>query len=110
MVVIIIVDGQQVAVDVRVSQQHVGAGDAVEVLEEAVELLEAAGAVPPQGEAPVLGLELEERVTAAGGSTSYKGDTTPPSSTNRTRSSFSPRPATPDLRSSRHVYLHLLLT
>jgi len=59
-VVVVVVDGQQVPVDVSVAQHQVGSGDAVDGLQEAVELQEATGTVPLQGEAPVLCLELEE--------------------------------------------------
>lgn len=60
MEVVVIVDWQKVSVDVSVSQQHVNAGDVVDGLEEAVELLEATGAIPLQGEATVLCLKLQK--------------------------------------------------
>lgn len=59
MVVVVIVDGQQVAVHVGVAHQQLHIGDAVHVLQEAVELIEAARLGPVQGEATELRAELE---------------------------------------------------
>lgn len=46
MEVIVIVDWKEVSMDVGVSQQHIDTRDAMDGLEEAVELLEATRAVP----------------------------------------------------------------
>lgn len=46
MEVVVIVDWKEVSVDVGVSQQHVHTGDAMDGLEEAVEVLKATWAVP----------------------------------------------------------------
>lgn len=58
MEVVVVVDGEQVSVDVGVIQQHLHARDAVDGLQELVELLEATRAVPLQSEATVLSLKL----------------------------------------------------
>lgn len=58
MVVIIVVDGQQVAVHVGVAHQQLHVGDAVHVLQEAVELIEAARLRPIQREPTKLCTEL----------------------------------------------------
>lgn len=42
MVVVVIVDGQQVAVHVGVAHQQLHVGDAMHVLQEAIELVESA--------------------------------------------------------------------
>lgn len=60
MEVVVIVDGKEVSVDVGVSQQHVHTGDAMDGLEEAVELLKAGRAVPLQGKAAVFCLKLKK--------------------------------------------------
>lgn len=49
-VIVIVVDGQQVAVDVGVAHQQLHVGDAVDVLQEPVELIEAARLRPIQRE------------------------------------------------------------
>ena len=59
MEVVIVVDRQQVPVNVGVSQHQVRPGDVVDGLQQAVELLEASGAAPLQGEAAVLCIKLE---------------------------------------------------
>jgi len=57
-VVVVIVDGQQVSVDVGVAHQQLHVGDAVHVLQEAVELIEAARLRPIQREPTKLCTEL----------------------------------------------------
>lgn len=50
MVVVVIVDGQQVAVHVSVAHQQLHIGDAMDVLQEAIELIESAWLRPIQRE------------------------------------------------------------
>lgn len=50
MVVVIVVDGQQVAVHIGIAHQELHVRDAVDVLQEAVELIEAARLRPIQRE------------------------------------------------------------
>lgn len=50
MVVVIIVDGQEVAVHISVAHQQLHIGDAMNVLQEAVELIKAARLRPIQRE------------------------------------------------------------
>lgn len=56
--VVVVVDWKQVSVVIGVSQQQVHIRDVMDGLEEAVELLEASGAVPLQGKATVFSFEL----------------------------------------------------
>lgn len=48
--VVVVVDGQQVAVDVGVADHHLHVGDAVDVQDELVELLELSGLGAVHGE------------------------------------------------------------
>lgn len=59
MVVVVIVDGQEVAVDVRVAQEHVHPWDLVHCLQQLVEVLEAAGARALHGKAAKFSVELQ---------------------------------------------------
>lgn len=58
MVVVIVVDGQQVAVHVGVAHQQLHVGDVVDVLQEAVELIEATRFRPIEREATELCAKL----------------------------------------------------
>lgn len=58
MVVVIVVDGQQVAVHVGVAHQELHVRDAVDVLQEAVELIKAARLRPIQREPTELRTKL----------------------------------------------------
>ena len=57
-VVVIVVDGQQVAVHISVAHQQVHIGDAVYVLQEAIELIKSARLGPIQREPTKLCTEL----------------------------------------------------
>lgn len=60
-VVVVVVDGQEVAVDVGVAQEHVHPRDLVHCLQQLVEVLEAAGAGALHGKAAKLSVELQRR-------------------------------------------------
>lgn len=63
--VVVVVDGQQVAVHVSVADHHLHVGDAVDVHDELVELLELAGLLPVHREpaklCPILEKKTRER-------------------------------------------------
>lgn len=61
MVVVVVVDGQEVAVDVRVAQEHIHPWDLVHCLQQLVEVLEAAGAGALHGKAAKFSVELQGR-------------------------------------------------
>ena len=58
MVVVVVVDGQQVSVHVCVANQQLCVGDTMDMLQQAVELIEPARLRPVQGEPAELGSEL----------------------------------------------------
>lgn len=60
-VIVIIVDGQQVTVHVGVAHQQLHVGDAVDVLQQPVELIEAARLRPIQREPAKLGAKLRHK-------------------------------------------------
>ena len=61
MEVVVVINRQQVAMDIGVTEEHIHAGDAVNVLQQLVELLEPTIVGPLEGEAPVLGLILQQK-------------------------------------------------
>lgn len=60
--VVVVVDGQQVAVDVSVANHHLHVGDAVNVQYELVELLELAGLDAVHREPAELGAILRKKI------------------------------------------------
>lgn len=61
MIVVIVVDGQEVAMDIRVAQEHIHPWDLVHRLQKAVEVLEAACTGALHGKAAKFGVKLQRR-------------------------------------------------
>lgn len=59
--VLVVVDGQEVPVDVCVAQQHIHPTDVVDVLEEAVELLEVSRSTPLQTKPAIFCVKLPRK-------------------------------------------------
>lgn len=62
MVVVIVVDGQQVTVHIGIAHQQLHVGDTMDMLQEAVELIEATWLRPVQGEPPELRPKLGRHI------------------------------------------------